>query len=97
MLSRDGTCSSSKYPEHTEESLYEQRVHAGGRTKKLPSLSGSRTPKQHKLRNVPMRKLCKNHRKGQRSLLNNVQEMKPAEHARGQHPNKTLPMMGARG
>ena len=60
-------------------------------------LSGSRTPKQHKLRNVPMRKLCKNHRKGQRSLLNNVQEMKPAEHARGQYPNKTLPMMGARG
>ena len=23
-------CSFSKYPEHTEENLYEQRVHAGG-------------------------------------------------------------------
>ena len=147
MLSWDGTCSFSKYPEHTEESLYEQRVHAEAEQKNYPHrrrnrgapgarappsflsvpcplymscttntycappptpqikksflhlwtpLSGSRTPKQHKLRNVPMRKLCKNHRKGQRSLLNNVQEMKPAEHARGQYPNKTLPMMGAR-
>ena len=29
----------SKYREHTEESLYEQRVHAGGRTTKKITLS----------------------------------------------------------
>ena len=45
-------------------------------------------PKQHKLRNVPMGELCKNHRKGS-PLLNKVQEMEQAKGARGEHPNKT--------
>ena len=94
MLSRDGTCSFSKYPEHTEESLYEQRVHAGGRTKKLPSLhewqQNSKTTQAEK---------CTYEEALQESQKKVIVEQRARDETSRacQHPNKTLPMMGARG